>query len=265
MEQALGVPLASLQGTFDQALDARFGALRAALRAVPGASDPAGQRGARGSSAPPDPAALAAAAAAYPGSYAAQMAYGQALAAAGDRAAFGPLEKAAALVPVTSGEDSPHAVMARLAEELGDEARAMAEYQAVLAQDHTTVSAARRLAALAGKAGGAGPLTLAYERIVAVDPFDPAAHAGLGRLAIAAGQVQTAVREFRAALALKPADRAAAHCDLAEAYLAARRPGEAKSEALAALEIAPSYDRAQELLLRAIQGTGPGAPPVAPS
>ena len=73
----------------------------------------------------------------------AQLAYGQALAAAGDRAAFEPLEKAAALVPVATGDDSPHAVMARLAEKLGDTARAMAEYRALLAQDHTTVEAAR--------------------------------------------------------------------------------------------------------------------------
>ena len=51
-------------------------------------------------------------ASAHPGNYAAQLALGQALAAAGDRAAFEPLEKAAALVPVASGEDSPHAMMA---------------------------------------------------------------------------------------------------------------------------------------------------------
>ena len=256
VEQALGVPLASLQGSFDRALEARFGALRTALRGAPDAVAPVAGRGGRGASGPPDLPSLAAEAAARQGTYAAQLAYGQALAAAGDRAAFAPLERAAALVPVTSGEDSPHAVMARLAEALGDEARAMAEYQAVLAQDHTTVEAARRLAALAGKANKPELLALAYERIVAIDPFDPAAHRALGRLAVTAGQPQTAVREFTAALALKPADRAAAHCDLAEALLAARRPADAKAEALAALEIAPSYDRAQELLLRAIAAAG---------
>ena len=70
-------------------------------------------------------------------------------------------------------------------------------------------------------------------------------------------QPQTAVREFKAALALGPADRASAHCDLAEALLLASRSSGGQVEALAALEIAPSYDRAQELLLRAIQGAGP--------
>jgi tetratricopeptide (TPR) repeat protein len=63
-----------------------------------------------------------------------------------------------------------------------------------------------------------------------------------------------AMREFKVALAIGPADRASAHCDLAESYLLAGRPADAKREALAALEIAPSFERAQELLLKAIDG-----------
>jgi tetratricopeptide (TPR) repeat protein len=257
IEKTVGVTLDQLQASFDKALDARFGPLRTALRAVPGATAPApGEAGGRAGTLNVE--TLRAAAAAHPGSYAAQLAYGEALAAAGDRAAFRPLEQAAALVPTATGDDSPHAIMAKLAERLGDTARAMTEYQAVLAQDHTTVEAARRLAALAEKSSALPSLLLAYNRVVAIDPFDPLAHSGLGRLAMKNNQPETAVREFRAALAIGPADRAAAHCDLGEAYILARRPAEAKAEALAALEIAPSYDRAQELLLQAIKGTGAG-------
>jgi tetratricopeptide (TPR) repeat protein len=257
VEKIMGVSMDDLQASFDKALDTRFGALRAALREVPGGPGEA-QRGGRGG-ANFDLVMLKARASAHPENYASQLEFGQALAAAGDRAAFEPLEKAAALVPITSGEDTPHAIMARLAEQLGDTTRAIAEYKAVLAQDHTTVEAARRLAALEQKSASPSPetLTLAYSRIVAIDPFDPAGHGGLGRLAVGSNDAATAVREFKAALALGPADRAGAHCDLAEALLLASRPLEAKTEALAALEIAPSYDRAQELLLRAIQGVGP--------
>jgi cellulose synthase operon protein C len=257
VEKIMGVSIDDLQTSFDKALDTRFGPLRAALREVPGAPG-TGQRGGRGAPSL-DLVLLRARASAHPENYAAQLEYGQALAAAGDRAAFEPLEKAAALVPITGGEDTPHAIMARLSEQLGDTTRAIAEYKAVLAQDHTTVEAARRLAALEEKSPSPSPetLTLAYSRIVAIDPFDPAGHGGLGRLAVTAKEAPTAVREFKAALALGPADRAGAHCDLAEALLLASRPSEAKTEALAALEIAPSYDRAQELLLRAIQGVGP--------
>jgi Tfp pilus assembly protein PilF len=68
------------------------------------------------------------------------------------------------------------------------------------------------------------------------------------------------MREFKEALATGPPDRASAHCDLAESYLLANRAADAKREALAALEIAPSFERAQELLLKAIDG---GQPPSA--
>jgi cellulose synthase operon protein C len=259
VEKAIGVTLADLQASFDKALDARFGSIRAALRplpgtpAAPGATEgPSGAAAVAGS----DVTALRLAAAANPGNYRAQLAYGQALAAAGDRAAFEPLEKAAALVPGATGEDSPHEVMARLAEQLGDTARAMSEYRAALAGDHTTVDAARRLAALAEKAPAPDALLLAYERVVAIDPFDQQAHSGLGRLALQNNKPETAVREFKAALAIGPADKASAYCDLGEAYLLANRPAEAKAQALAALEIAPSFDRAQELLLKSIKGAG---------
>jgi tetratricopeptide (TPR) repeat protein len=144
--------------------------------------------------------------------------------------------------------------MARLAEELGDAERAMTEYKAVLARDHSTLAPARRLAALAERAADEPVLSIAYGRLVTIDPFDPLGHTGLGRIALKNKQPETAIREFKVALAIGPADRASAHCDLAEAYLLANRPAEAKVQALAALEIAPSYDRAQELLLRSIKG-----------
>jgi tetratricopeptide (TPR) repeat protein len=63
-----------------------------------------------------------------------------------------------------------------------------------------------------------------------------------------------AIRSFRSAIATNPPDRASAHTDLAEAYVLAGRPGDAKVEVLAALEIAPSFDRALELLLRLAEG-----------
>jgi tetratricopeptide (TPR) repeat protein len=252
IEKRIGVTLPELQASFDKALDARFGAIRSALRAIPLATEGGG----RGRPAPTDIVALKAAAQAHPGNYEAQLAYGHALAATGERAAFEPLEKAAALVPGAIGEESPHAIMARLAEQLGDTERAIAEYRALLAQDHTALDAARSLAALADKTKKQPVLMQAYERIVAIDPFDPSAHSGLGRLALTNNQPQTAIREFKAALAIGPTDKAAAHCDLGEAYLLANRPADAKAEALAALEIAPSFDRAQELLLRSIKGSG---------
>jgi tetratricopeptide (TPR) repeat protein len=247
--KALGVSIDQLQASFDKMIDSRYSSVRAALRDV--AKGPPEAKEA-------DINLLKAAAAAKPDSYRAQLALGAALAAKADKAAFEPLEKAAALVPMATGENSPHLLMARLAEQLGDAARAVKEYQAFLAQDHTAIEPARKMADLAAKLGDQKALATANERIVEIDPFDSGGHSGLGRVALRLKDAPTATREFRMALAIGPADRAAAHCDLAESYLLAGRPADAKREALAALEIAPSYERAQDLLLKAIDGKSGG-------
>jgi cellulose synthase operon protein C len=248
LRKALGVTFDQLQVTFDKMLEQRFGSVRAALRdaAKPGEDKTGG-----------DIASLKAAAADRPGSYRAQLALGTALAKQGDKAAFEPLEKAAALVPLAIGPDSPHALMGRLAEQLGDTQRAIKEYVELLAHDHTAIEAARRLAELGSKANDVKSATIANDRLVELDPFDASGHVGLGRVALKTGDSVVAIREFTVALAAGPADRATAHCDLADAYLAAGRAPDAKREALAALEIAPSFERAQDLLLKAIDGKLP--------
>jgi Tfp pilus assembly protein PilF len=53
---------------------------------------------------------------------------------------------------------------------------------------------------------------------------------------------------------LKPVDPALAHTELAESYLKSGNRTEARRQTLAALEIAPSYERAQSLLLTLAEG-----------
>ena len=255
----IGVTLPDLQASLRQGAGRTVRGIRAALRPLPELGRTRGNRGAVGAAAvaSSDITALRRAAAANPGNYRAQLAYGQALAAAGDRAAFEPLEKAAALVPGATGEDSPHAVMARLAETARrHRARDVRVSRALLAGDHTTVEAARRLAALAEKARRPRRCCSRTTAIVAIDPFDPPAHSGLGP----AGAQEQPAGDGRARVQGgardRPGRQSVRHCDLGEAYLLANRPAEAKAEALAALEIAPSFDRAQELLLRSIKGAG---------
>ena len=243
LQRALSVNIDSLQVSFDKAIEDRFGGMRRALNdpekpAAPGSAGIAAGR-----------------AAAKPDNFMAQLALGQALAAAGDAAAYAPLQRAAVLVPSAIGPESPHALMAQLAEKLNDRPRAIKEHEAVLAADHTDVDAARKLMELATAAGDERALALALDRVVALDPFDASAHTGSGRLALKRRDHVVAMREFRAALQTGAADKAAAHCDLGESYLLAGMRAEAKKEALAALEIAPSFERAQELLLNAVGGS----------
>ena len=245
LAKGLGASTDKLQASFDTALQARFSGLLAALRPKPSGAPPAPK---------PEVAELKAAAAADPTSFSAQLALGRALAEAGDAAAFDPLGRAAALVPVATGEGSPNAIIGQLAEKLGDVPRAMKAYRDLLEHDHAAVDAARKLAQLAEKSGDEAMLRFAWDRVVALDPFDAAAHTGAGRLALKGKDSAAAAREFKAALLTNAPDKAAAHCDLAEAYLMAGRPADAKKEALSALEIAPTFERAQDLLLRAVEG-----------
>jgi tetratricopeptide (TPR) repeat protein len=241
LKRAINTDFDGLQVTFNKYLEDRFGTMKRALHDVDTPVDGSLD-------------ALKAAAAAKPESYIAQLALGEALAKAGDPSAFAPLQRASVLVPNALGDESPHAIMAALAERLNERPRALKEYEALLASDHTNVEAARTLWRLAEAAGDERLMALAVTRIVSLDPFDPAAHTGWGRMALKKRDTAVATREFRAALLTGAPDKAAAHCDLGETYLLAGDRAGAKKEALAALEIAPSFERAQELLLNAVGG-----------
>jgi Flp pilus assembly protein TadD len=120
---------------------------------------------------------------------------------------------------------------------------------------HTDINAARQLVSLLDTTKDPAPTRVALYRIVSVDPFDGAAHSQLGKLTLAGGDPGEAVRLFRVALAAKPLDKASAHADLAEALLKAGQRDEARKQVLEALLVAPTYTRAQDLLLKLQEGS----------
>jgi tetratricopeptide (TPR) repeat protein len=188
------------------------------------------------------------------------MELAQALHEAGDGpAAIAALERAATLVPPASGDANPNALIALIATERGDTARAIQALEALVKVDHTDVESARKLAALLEKqpAADRARTVAAYRMVAELDPFDAQAQGHVGRFALQQKQAEPAIRAFRAALAANPSDRAGAHIDLAEAYFAAGQLDEAKRQALAALEIAPSFERAQDLLLKIVDAQPP--------
>ena len=245
LRKATGRGLADLQRDFDAMAAERYAALGRALQAPDSFELPPGA----------DVAAPKALAARHAGSYPAQMAAGQALAAAGARVdAIAAFERAAALVPSAVGASSPRAQIAALADRAGDYPRALRELKALVGDDHTGIELARALVPLARRLGDQDALALAYERIVTLDPFDAAAHSAYGRLAWERRDLPLAVREFNAAIDAGPVDPVPAQCDLADALLASGARAEAKRAVLAALEAAPTYERAQRLLLRIVEG-----------
>jgi len=82
-----------------------------------------------------------------------------------------------------------------------------------------------------------------------LDPFDAAVHGQLGRRLFAETKFQPALLEFRAALALGPPNLAEAYTDVGETLFKLGRKEEAKRQTILALEQAPTYGRAQDLLL----------------
>ena len=240
LKAGLGVEIDKLQADFDNVLAARYNAVVKALR-PPKELEPG-----KG-----NPEAIAAA---FPDSFQAQVAMGEFLWKSGRLdEAFKVLERAAQMVPMATGPKSPHALMAQMAAQQNDRARAISELEKVLQHANTDLDSARLLAKYLQEAG-ASPARLmpAYERIAQLDPFDAANHTLLGRLKLQAGDARAAAREFRAAIASGSLDPASAHSDLAESYLALGDKAQARRAVLTAIEVAPAYPRAQELLLKVI-------------
>ena len=241
LQTVLKTDFDQLQASFDQKIDRQFSELRAAMEApeVDISRMPADQ--------------LRLLATKNPRSFPVQVAFGRALRQEGDHdEALRVFESARTLVPIATGDDSPNRQIAAIAAERKDRTLAIDALERVLNTDFDDVAAARQLAGLLREAGVKEPAKLrpVYERIAAVDPFDGEAHAMLGRLAMDRNDPDTAIQEFRTVIALRPVDQAVAYTDLAEAYLKSGQRAEARKQTLAALEIAPSYERAQNLLLQ---------------
>ena len=162
-----------------------------------------------------------------------------------------PLERAAQLAPEASGDTSPHMLLAAIAKQDGDTTGARRELRALLTYDHTNVVAARELAQLATDAKATDDEDFALRLVADLDPFDADTHTRLAQRLMARGEYAPAAVELQATLALGPANPAEAHADLAEVYLKMNKRDDAKREALAALEVAPTFARAQDLLLQA--------------
>jgi tetratricopeptide (TPR) repeat protein len=169
------------------------------------------------------------------------------------KGAIQALEQASKLAPTATGDNNPNKMIAAIAGEMKDTPRQIQALDALLKTDSADIESARQLAKLLEPLKDDRRSEEAYRRVVGIDPFDRDAQAAYGRLALKRKDNDAAARAFRAVLATNPPDRAQAHVDLAEAYVSAGRAADAKKEILAALEIAPSFERAQDLLLKIAQ------------
>lgn len=254
----LGVEPGELDAAFDTWFRSRYAGPLAAVRGDAGGEG--GRGGPASSGAPtvglPSPEEAGRRAAEHPRDFRAQLLYGTVLFQAeryGD--AVPVLERARELFPGYGGSDGPDWMLARIHLRGGNVPGARGALQRLMALNENHLEGARALAGLLREAGeleGAGG---ALRRAVEIHPFDPALHRERAEVAEARGAWGEVVASRRALLALNPVDRAAAHYELARALAEAGDPAAARREVLRALEVAPAYEAAQELLLR-LRGSG---------
>lgn len=169
--------------------------------------------------------------------------------------AIAALEAARSLFPEYAGPDSPILLLARIHAEREDWVPAAEAYRAFVGRNESHYDARLGLALAEESLGNAAAAREALAGAVWIDPFEQDLHTRLAGLHEEAGDWPAAIRERRALVALEPADRAEAFYRLAYALHRGGEGEEARHAVLRALEIAPNYAEALDLLLEIRGGT----------
>lgn len=163
--------------------------------------------------------------------------------------------RAVALFPSYAERGSAHHLLAVAHTATGNTAGVRRALVAITTHNGEAIDENIALAGLMEASGDTADAIAALERAVEIDPFDRAVQTRLGGLAFAARRWPVAVRARRAVVALQPTDRADALYRLAQALVAAGDLPAGRREVLRALDIAPDFEAAQDLLL-AIRSSG---------
>lgn len=160
------------------------------------------------------------------------------------------LRRASELFPYYAGDGNPYTLLAEIYEARGQKAEAAAALETFVRYNETNVGALAKLGRLRLGLGDRKGALDALKQSFYIQPFDPALHKLAGGIYLELGNLQEAIREFRVEIALSPPDLAEAHYDLARSLEAAGDRVEARRSVIRSLEIAPGFDKAQELLLK---------------
>ncbi len=153
------------------------------------------------------------------------------------------------LLPGYGASPNPRQILAAIYEELGDTQAMIRELEALVNVQQHAYNACLKLSQAAQERNEFNRAVYYLERAIAINPYDQDVHRSLGAVAMQRSDYTTAIREYGVLLALDETDPALANTDLAEALLRDGNKVQAKRYALAALEIAPMFVRAQDILL----------------
>jgi tetratricopeptide (TPR) repeat protein len=177
------------------------------------------------------------------------LATGASLLAAHPDSALPALERAKALFPEYAGQDSPYFLLAQAHHQAGRSGKVVVELQELTSRNQAHYQGLLLLAEarldLADTSGAAQAVASAQY----VYPFESADHLRLAQWYSELGQPAMAIQERRAVLAMNPFNRAEALYQLALAQWTTGDRQGARSTVLEALEQAPNYEEALELLL----------------
>jgi tetratricopeptide (TPR) repeat protein len=164
--------------------------------------------------------------------------------------AFLYLKRAKTLFPEYGGKDSPYWYLAQIHTRRGDARKAREELSQLVTINEGHYDAHLELANLNMELGRPAEAADVLERAIYIYPFETPLHRNLAEIYRGLDEHPKVIRERRALVALEAVDRAQVLYELALAYYEGGDPVGARREVLRALEIAPSFDEALELLLR---------------
>ncbi len=164
------------------------------------------------------------------------------------------LNQAYELLPSYTGYPSPPLVLSQIYEQEGNREAQLQQLELLLQNLQHDYASAIILAEAALKENNFERAEYYIDRAIQVDPYRTDVHQLKASYAETIGDSQLAVTEYEVLLKLEINDPAEAQTNLAQAYLNNGQALQAKENILRALETAPSYQRAQRILLQSIDG-----------
>ncbi len=162
-------------------------------------------------------------------------------------------ETAIRIFPYPAGPQSPYPLLLQAYEKLDDSEGILATLRRWWRAAPEQGKIGKRLAfQLIDESESVEAIRILQE-LMYVTPFEPELHKALGDLYLERDDVGAALTEFQVLLAQRPSDLADAHFSLGRALDRLGHKHEAKEQVLLALEIAPTYQPAQRLLLQLVK------------
>jgi tetratricopeptide (TPR) repeat protein len=175
------------------------------------------------------------------------------------KGAKGPLEKLITLCPDNNGADSPYLLLAKAQRELKETEAEQKTLEKLAEIDSQALDAYKRLLELAESGKDWKGIRENGERYLAVNPLSPVPYKFLASAQEAAGNDRDAIRSYRVMLMMDPEDPSQVHYRLAKQLQKLGEP-DAKRQVLMALEEAPRFREAQQLLLEINRSKKPETP-----